>query len=291
MLVVQVSDRLRGHRNGGHMISTDELVELALTMAGMDDLPADSAVYVPGDGLSRILFGIDIGPAELLLARELGCDGVIAHHPGGGSAVLRFPEVLTRHIELMIAHGVDEPRAREAVAPLVLRSTLGAHAANYDRTPSVARRIGMPFMNVHLPLDELGRSMIARAINDHVDVLDHEPLVQDAIDALMTMPEFAAAPTPIMVPVGAVDNLLGQIAIVHAAGTNGGANIARAYYESGVETVLYIHCSGDDVARLREEGNGNLIVSGHISSDMVGINPYVAEIESRGVEVLRISGL
>jgi hypothetical protein len=55
--------------------------------------------------------------------------------------------------------------------------------------------------------------------------------------------------------------------------------------------VLYIHCAGEEVAKLRQRGKGNLIVSGHIASDMVGINPYVAAIEARGVEVIRMSGL
>jgi hypothetical protein len=273
------------------MISTNDLVSLALDLAGMEFLPADSAVYVEGEGLSRILFGIDIGTAELMLARDLGCDGVIAHHPAGGSATLNFPEVLARQIEILVAHGVEDNLAREAVQPLVTRATMQAHAANHDHVPSVARALGMPFLNIHLPLDELGRRLMAMAINEHVTTLERQPVVQDAIDALMQLPEFASAPTRIMVPVGSVDSPLGKIAVVHGAGTNGGARIATAYFESGIETVLYIHCSGDEVSRLQDESRGNLIVSGHIASDLLGINPYVARIEERGVEVVRISGL
>ncbi|CAN5280367.1 hypothetical protein BH23CHL1_BH23CHL1_24640 [soil metagenome] len=273
------------------MISTNELVDLALTMSGMEKLPEDSAVYVEGNELSKVLFGIDIGAAELLLARDLGCDGVIAHHPAGGSATLRFPEVLTRQLEFMLEHGVPEDEARDAVQPMITRATMGSHARNHDHVPSVARALGMPFMNMHLPLDELGRQMIVEVIHDHLSTLGGDPTVQDAINALMTMPEFVSAVTPIMVPVGGVSEPLGQYAIVHAAGTNGGAHVARAYFRNGIDTVLYIHCAGDEVMRLQQESGGNLIVSGHISSDMVGINPYVREIEARGVEVIRISGL
>lgn len=273
------------------MISTDELVDLALSLAKMDELPADSTVNVAGEGLTRLMFGIDIGPAELMLARELGCDGVIAHHPAGGDATLRFPEVLARQIEFMLAHGVPEDQARVAVQPLIMRATMSAHAANHDRTPSVARALDMPLLNIHLPLDELRRVMMVEAIESHVSTLDREPLVQDAVDALAAMPEFAEAPTPIMVPVGAIDRPLGKLAVVHGAGTNGGARIAQAYFANGIDTVLYIHCAGDEILRLREEASGNLIVSGHIASDLVGINPYVREIEARGVEVVRISGL
>jgi hypothetical protein len=273
-------------------VSTDELVTLALGMSGMERLPADSCVLVPGSGLRKVLFGIDIGTAELLLARELGCDGVIAHHPAGGSASRRFAEVLTRQIELMIDHGVPQAAAREAAQPLISRALMSGHAANADHVPSVARVIGMPLMNMHLPLDEIGRQIMVDTIDEHITGLTHAPRVQDAVDALMTLPEFASADTRIMVPVGAIDNPLGQLAIVHGAGTNGGARIAQTYFTHGVGTVLYIHCAGDEVARLRESDTpGNLIVTGHIASDLLGINRYVAQIESRGVEVIRISGL
>jgi putative NIF3 family GTP cyclohydrolase 1 type 2 len=272
-------------------LSTDELMQVALEMAGMSQLPADSAVHVPGDSLRRVLFGIDIGPAELLIARELGCDGVIAHHPAGGSATLRFPEVLTRHVELMVEHGVPRDAAREAIKPLVFRSILRAQAANYDHAPSFARLLRMPFLNIHLPLDEIGRRLMVEAIERHLGQLGREPLVQDVIDALLTLPEFAEAPTRIMVPVGAVDRPAGKVAVVHGAGTNGGAAVAKAYFSHGVSTVVYIHIAPEEVERLRAETDGNLIVAGHIAADLVGINRYVAELESRGLEVVRASGL
>jgi hypothetical protein len=78
---------------------------------------------------------------------------------------------------------------------------------------------------------------------------------------------------------------------VHGAGTNGGYAVARAYFQAGVDTVLYIHIAPEEAQRLRNEASGNLIVSGHISSDLVGINPFVAKLEERGLEVVRMSGL
>jgi hypothetical protein len=283
-----------GHSGGSEAIvatSTRELAEIALNMAEMDELPADSTIYINGSNLQKVMFGIDIGPAELLLARELECDAVIAHHPAGGESTLRFPEVLHKQIDFMVAHGVDEAAAREAAQPLITRSSMGAHAANYDRTPSFARYLRMPFMNLHLPLDEVGRRVLVQTIDDHLVNMDRAPVVQDAIDALMTIPEFQHAPTRIMVPVGAVDRPLGRLAVVHAAGTNGGARIARAYFEAGVGTVLYIHCAGPEVAQLQDEGGGNLVVSGHIASDLIGINRYIDVIEECGIEVMRISGV
>jgi len=272
-------------------LGTSEIMSLALDMADMLHPPADSAIYVEGAELKKVMFGIDIGAAELLLARQLGCDGVIAHHPAGGGAKLNFPEVLTRHVELMVEHGVSTPAARDAIQGMVTRALLRAQAENFDHVPSVARLLEMPFLNVHLPLDEVGRRMIVETIDVHLEGLDHPALVQDAIDALNGMPEFAQAETRIMVPVGAVDRPLGRVAVVHGAGTNGGYSVARAYFQAGIGTVLYIHVNAEEAQRLRNETNGNLIVSGHISSDLVGINPFVTKLEESGVEVVRMSGL
>jgi putative NIF3 family GTP cyclohydrolase 1 type 2 len=272
-------------------LSTDEIMGIALEMAGMHHPPADSTIYVEGTGLSKVMFGIDIGTAELLLAQQLGCDGVIAHHPAGGSATLNFPEVLTRHVELMVEHGVPAPAARDAIQAMMTRALLRSQTANFDHVPSVARLLNMPFLNVHLPLDEVGRRIMVDTIEQHLESLGRPASVQDAIDALFTLPEFANAPTRIMVPVGAVDRPLGRIAVVHGAGTNGGYPVARTYYDHGVDTVLYIHVAPEDAQRLRADTRGNLIVSGHISSDMVGINQFVAKLEERGVEIVRMSGL
>ncbi len=272
-------------------LSTGEMVDLALDMADMRHLPADSAVYVDGTGLRRVMFGIDIGAAELLLAKQLGCDGVIAHHPAGGAATLNFPEVLTRHVELMVEHGVPVTDARDAIQPLLTRSLLRAQSANFDHIPSVARLLGIPFLNIHLPLDEVGRRIMVEAIERQLTGLGREPRVQDVIDGLLTLPEFANAPTRIMVPVGAVDRPAGRVAVVHGAGTNGGYAVAKTYFDHGVGTVVYIHIAPEEAERLKRETSGNLVVSGHIASDLVGINRYVAALEERGVEVVRMSGL
>jgi putative NIF3 family GTP cyclohydrolase 1 type 2 len=39
---------------------------------------------VKGRNIKKVLIAIDVGTAELMLARHLGCDAVIAHHPVGG---------------------------------------------------------------------------------------------------------------------------------------------------------------------------------------------------------------
>jgi hypothetical protein len=51
-------------------MNTDDIIKEALDLVNMRKLPADSAVYVPGDDIQNVLYGIDIGTAELLYAKE-----------------------------------------------------------------------------------------------------------------------------------------------------------------------------------------------------------------------------
>jgi len=37
--------------------------------------------------------------------------------------------------------------------------------------------------------------------------------------------------------------------------------------------------------KLKAEGKGNLIVTGHIASDSVGINPFIHELKKKGMSV------
>src|SRR5260370_37226735 len=89
-------------------------MKTALRLAHFNNIPADSEIHVKGRKLRRMLVAIDVGVSELLLAKELNCDGVIAHHPAGGSDQLEGYKVLLRHTEQMRAAGLPADVAREA---------------------------------------------------------------------------------------------------------------------------------------------------------------------------------
>jgi putative NIF3 family GTP cyclohydrolase 1 type 2 len=272
-------------------LSTEEIMQLALEMAGFDEVPADSAVYHPGEDLRKALIGIDLDAPALALATQLGYDVVISHHPKGGASTLGFPDVLERHVEMMIEHGVPREVAEEAMEERIYDARCHAQIANYDHAPSFARLLNIAYMNIHLPLDEVGRARMASV----VEKLSPGSSVKELVDAFYAeLGEFHNAQTHIDVRVGEVNNPIGRAVVSHACGTNGGYPVAKAYYEHGIDTVIYIHCSGPDSRRLKAqfEGKGkNLIITGHIASDSLGINPFIAELERRGLEVTRVSGL
>ncbi len=268
-------------------MTTQEIMDLALEMVGFHEIPADSGIYVNGTDIERILLGIDMGSAEILLAQEMGYDCVVAHHPQ--PAIVTFPDIIDKHVNQMVAAGVPEEEAWRAVASLKERLQFSYHAGNYDHAPSVARLVGMPYMSIHNPLDELGRRRMAQAVEEHAS--GSEATLQDVVDALMTIPDFKDSPTRPEIRIGDPGAPAGKVMVSHAAGTNGGYEVARAYFAHGVDTVIYIHIAHPAYLKLKQEALGNLIVSGHITSDRAGITPFVEALREKGVEVTTISGV
>lgn len=266
-------------------------MQLSLDMAGFSEVPADSAVYHPVADAERVLAGVDMDTPELSMAQEMGYDLVISHHPKGGASTLNFPDVLDRHVEMMVEHGVPQDAAEAAMAEKIYDARCRAQIANYDHAPSFARLLGIGYMNVHLALDEVGRRMMAST----VDELHAHDTVGSLIDRLYANHgEFRNAETEIDLRVGHLDNPIGQTVVAHACGTNGGYPVAEAYFQHGIDTVIYIHCVGPDSRGLKDafESHGkNLVITGHIASDALGINPFLDELEARGLNVTRVSGL
>jgi hypothetical protein len=257
-------------------------MQLALDLVGLATVPQDSAVYVPGDNIQRILLGLDIGAGELMLAHQLGYDAVIAHHPVG------LPHldwrVFKRHVQLLLEAGVPEAAAREAVQPKMEALRVRGQGSNYEQVPMAARRLGMPFLNIHCPLDEMGRRVMQRTVDDRL-AADPEATLGDITGALAALPAARRAETAVTVALGDPSARAGGVVVAHGALTNGGYHVARAYFEHGIETVIYIHISPEDLRRLREDGNGQLIVTGHIVGDAFGIEPFIDALRARGLQV------
>ena len=273
-------------------MDTTEILDLALVLAKQSEVPADTTINVPAPNVRRALFGIDVDPADLLMAKEKGYNLVIAHHPTGGSAVLDFPKVLSKHADILIRHGVPKAAALEAVRDFQAERALRAHAENYDHLPSVARLVGIGLMCIHNPCDEIGRRVMDETLRAR---LPPNPRVRDAIEVLESLPEFRAAKTRIVQRMGKPENPLGKWAVHHGAGTNGGLPVARAAFDHGIDTVFYIHIDAGALRQLREtygrEGSKNLVVTGHLASDSIGINALVRELRGRGIRVDTYSGI
>lgn len=262
-------------------MNTQEIMQIALGLADMREIPADSGIHVNGQDIRRVMISIDVSVSELLLARNLACDCVIAHHPLGETSI-NFHKVLSRHKTLMVQNGVPEDVAEDAVSRLVTRIEVRNHAANYSQVVEAARLMKMPLLNIHLPLDEVGRRKMDEVVPKSQDIL-----VKDIINSLSRIPELQRAKTEVKLRLGIADSVAYPYVIVHGAGTNGGYPVAKAYFENGISTIAYIHIDPEELRKLREENiRGNLIVTGHIASDSIGINTLIESLRKSGLEVL-----
>ena len=264
------------------MLDTQQIMKKALKLAHFNSIPADCEIHVKGRKIRKVLVAIDVGIGELLLAQNLGCDAVIAHHPTAGRARLKGYEVFMRHIDQMKAAGVPADIAKEAVKSRYRALDIQRHPENYDQTSSAAKKLGLPLVTIHSPCDEIGRRMIVQAIKG----LDEKATVGELVSRIGRFAEFKKAETKIEVRLGTPRKKTGKVAISHACYTNGGYEIAKAYFDHGVGTLSYIHISETDLTKLASDGRGNLIVLGHIASDWLGINPLLRELEKDDVEAV-----
>ena len=59
--------------------------------------------------------------------------------------------------------------------------------------------------------------------------------------------------------------------------------------QAGVGTVVAMHVS-EEHKKEAESANINIVVAGHISSDSLGINLFLDELEKQGIEIIPCSG-
>lgn len=264
------------------MIGAHELLEWSSILAGFSRIPADSCVvHDTGKPITTMLASVNATPGDLLLAKQLGCDAYLLHHPLAGTARLRFHEVLERMIELMLDAGAPESEARASIAPLVNRLHFHDNASDWDTLAAAAEAIGMSLINIHLPADELGRRVMVSAVENLPDTAS----IADVRTALATIDEIAHPYNDILLVPDDPTRPAGKVAIMHAGGTNGGAAVAECLFDhADVGTVVYIHLSGDDASRLAARTNGgsqgSVIVAGHLPCDAIGMNILIDAIEN-----------
>lgn len=273
-------------------MNTTEVLRVALDLAGLSDVPADSGIHVRGKGITKVYAAIDVDVGDLLLAREVGCQAVITHHPEGAASVHGW-QLIRRQVDQLVEAGVPPARAEAAIQRRMAAVELASHARNYDRIVQAAALLKMPFLNVHVPCDILSRNVILKQIQP-CNEADSTATVAQVIEALQDIPEQRRAATRPQVRLGSPDRRAGRVAVAMAGYTNGGVDVLRAYFEAGVGTVLMMHFPEGDLREAREQeldAMGNLVVTGHMASDSIGINIYLDELERRGLEVTRAGGI
>ena len=252
---------------------------------------SDSRILVEGKSkqIKKIMVGIDLEGPEILLANQLGdIDLLFAHHPEG-KALADLHSVMDLQAEVLAGYGVPINIGESVMRPRMAEVGRGVTSGNYNRAVDFARLLKMNFMCVHTPCDNLGASFM-------VDLIEKKKpeFVEDLMELIKSVPEFREAMKYNAGPklfAGSPDNHCGRIAVTEfTGGTEGSKEIFEKMSHAGIGTIIGMHLS----ERAREEAEKhhiNVVIAGHMSSDSLGINLFLDELEKKGIEIIPISGL
>lgn len=271
-------------------MDTQEILSIALKTAGLKETPADSGVIVEGKNIKKVLFGVDIEVAELLLAKELGVDAVLMHHPKGGMPFTEFHHVMTNQIDRMVKAGVPINKAQKALKERMEQVSRGHHVGNYDKVVSAAKLLNMPLVTIHTPADILAENFVQNHLDKHLQKIE-KPKLKDVLNILSKLPEYNLTLAKPVVRVGSEEDYAGKVFVTMAGGTSGGERVTKAYFEAGIGTLICMHMPDDTIKAVKQQNIGNVIVAGHMASDSVGINQVIKSLEKEGLQVTRMSGV
>ena len=242
--------------------------------------------------VDKVMWGVDIGTGEVLLADRLnekgtGIGAIVAHHPIG-SARTPFPEVMWLQTEMYYNSGVPINVAESMMSPRVEEVLRGVLPSNYNQSVDAARLLGIPIMNIHSPADNCVQRFLEREFEE-----EPAKYLSDILDHLMRIEEFQQATKFNSAPkivVGSKTSRCGKVVFKMTGGTSGPKEIYQALAAAGVGTVVAMHFPESHIEEAKKH-RINMVVSGHMASDSLGINLIADEWQRKGLDVLPCSGL
>jgi len=271
-------------------MNTNNLMNIALKLAKLEEKPFDTNVIVEGENIKKVLIGIDMETPELLLAKELGFDCVVSHHPKADSCVVDFAKVMDVQINRMVKAGVPINKAQKALKKKQASVELGSHASNYDRVSSAARLMNMPYLNIHIPADFITEEIVQTKLDI---AFENKPKtkLKDIIKELNSWEYYQGKVAQPVIRVGSNEDYAGKIEVLMAGGTNGGIDVYKSYFEAGVGTIIAMHVPEDVKKAVAEQNIGNIIIAPHMPSDSIGLLEIVNKWRKQGIEVTCMSGI
>lgn len=251
---------------------------------------SDSRIHFAGGKkeIKKIFASIDITQGGLLIAKELGADLVFNHHPVG-LALAGLDDVMHYQIDQLEKIGIPVNIAEKLLHKRISEVARGINPANHYAVVDAARLLKMNLMNVHTPADNMVAQFVTQAIEKA-----KPKYVKDILKVIMEIPEYQEAERQGSGPMlfsGAKNNRAGRIVVSEmTGGTNGSKDIYQAMANAGIGTILSMHQSEDHRAAA-EAAHINVVVAGHISSDSLGMNLILDELEKKGIEIIPFGGL
>lgn len=238
--------------------------------------------------IKKVLVGIDVEPAEILLAKQLSdIDLAISHHPEG-RGLAQLADVMHLQADVLSQYGVPINVAESLMKVRISEVARGVNAINHQRTIDIARILGINFMSVHTPADNLAAKFVKNLLEEK-----KSEYVGDILKVLKEVPEYKEAIKIGVGPkifVGSAENRAGKIAVTEfTGGTEGSPKLYEKMSQAGIGTVIAMHTS-EEHRKEAEAAHINIVIAGHMSSDSLGMNLLMDELEKQGIEIVPCSG-
>ena len=238
--------------------------------------------------IKKVLASIDITQGSLLIAKELGVDLVINHHPVG-LALAGLDDVMNSQIDHMEKLGIPVNVAEKLMHKRISEVARGINPSNHYAIIDAAKVLGINLINVHAPADNMSAQFVGQEIEKAKPRYVKDVL--KVIDSIWEYQEAKRRGSGPMLFSGVPNNRAGKIIVSEfTGGTSGSKEIYPAMANAGVGTIISMHQS-EDHRKAAEEAHINVVVAGHISSDSIGMNLFLDELEKRGIEIIPFGGL
>ena len=255
----------------------------------------DGGIDMRDKEIKKVMVGVDIDTAELLLADRLnqkaGQGGeiglVIAHHPLG-KALASLAEVMSLQSGYMETVGIPPHVAVGIMTERIGVVSRSVSGSNHYKAVDAARALGIPLMCVHTPADNMATSFLQRLAEEK-----QPETVGDFITLLKEIPEYAKSAehnAPPRILAGRSENRLGKIYIDFTGGTSGSEDMFERLSAAGISTVVVMHM-GEKHLESAKKQLMNVVLAGHISSDSLGLNIMLDAFTAKGIEIVPVSGL
>ncbi len=234
-----------------------------------------------GTEVRKVMVGIDIDTAELLLARALNeapgpkIDLVAGHHPMGSAQVQLF-DVMKLQAKLLALYGVTISVAEQLMERRIGEIERRLLPINATREVDAARLLGLPLMCIHTAADNCVTNHLAKLFER-----EKPARLKDVLKLLRAIPEYEKAAVLQMPPkivAGTENGSCGKIFVDMTGGTEGAKDIYDKLAGGGVSTLVGMHMSEEHLANAKK-ANLNVVIAGHISSDVLGLNLLFDELE------------
>lgn len=255
---------------------------------------SDSRVHVGNleTKVKRVLTGIDISSSEILLASQLGergkkIDLVMAHHPVGYS-LASLHGVMDMAVDLYEKLGMPVHLAEKLMDERIKEVGRGTHASNHYQMLDLAKLLGINVMNTHTITDNLVQKFMQNYLRKKAPETAGE-----LVKAILEIPEYheakhrGAGPR---VTAGCAKNRVGKFIIEMTGGTSPSNKVYQELSRAGISTVIGMHMPEAAMEKVNEM-HMNVIIAGHMSSDSLGMNLFLDELEKKGIEIVPCSGL